>query len=252
MFDFALAAFNISDGVFLGFIGLFLIIGLKRGFSRSTRGIFFNITLLVAALFFSGTCTNPIMASPTGSNFVAMLENWISGWGDAFSSRVFFDEGVAVFRNNSGSFSMEDLTGGNFIMNYLVGFLVSRLVPQEGDMSLAQILAPNLASIFMAVILFAVSFIVLKLLFAIITGLWSKAEDSLRSFKPLDRVLGMVFSVGTSLFFVLFVFAIIGITADVPFMSSAANHLKSSGLCSILYGANPVFDLFVNMFGKVG
>lgn len=245
------AALNYADYGLLGLGGLLFLVCLSRGFGKSLYGFFFSLVIILASFYISGVATEPLLQTQVGTQFNTVVEDWSASWGDAFNNDIYFVGGTAVIYpagTSDSATTLSDALGTNAIVGFVVDKIVPKFIPEEGGMSLADVIVPNIIYIGGYLIVFIASLVLLKVAFKIVGSLWDKLTRDGRSYKALDKIMGGAISLVYTAAFAMFALAVIGLFADKAFLAPVVDIVQSSEYCSWLFINNPILTIFAQLF----
>ena len=163
------ASFNYADIAFLALLLLGLILGLVRGVSKSFKGLFLAVTIILCSLLILGATFNKIRELSVFDSLNSKIVESANGWGEAFTSPLYQNEDgtwyVKVQRD--GEMQNVPLSSVDGIKGRLAGFLAQRFVTEEG-VSLGSVAADYLTNLVAAVGCFILFCILLGIVAAII------------------------------------------------------------------------------------
>lgn len=236
-----------ADVALAALLVLFLLAGLIKGFSKSTKGFFVFVFVVCVSLMLTGLTQDAVTDSALGTSISDGLSSASADWGPAFNSPVTVSEdGVFYIMVND---TPTELNSGNFgIKGSFARFVADKFGVQTGD-TVAGAAVASVTSVCVAAIMFAVFVIGIVLVFFVIRRVAAPmAKAALPGVRLLDRILGALFSAFVGLVFVWIVFAIIAAIGDPA--AEAQNYLSQSAFAGLLYNNNPITTLFTRIFGS--
>ena len=228
-----------ADVALAALLALFLLAGLIKGFSKSTKGFFVFVFVVCVSLMLTGLTQDAVADSALGTSISDGLSSASADWGPAFNSPVTVSEDDTPTELNSGNFGIK----GSF-----AGFVADKFGVQTGD-TVAGAAVASITSVCVAAIMFVVFVIGIVLVFFVIRRVAAPmAKAAVPGVRLLDRILGALFSAFVGLVFVWIVFAIIAAIGDPA--AEAQNYLSESAFAGLLYNNNPITTLFTRIFGS--
>ena len=179
------AAFGYADIAFLALVILGLVLGLIRGVSKSFKGFFLAVTIILCSLLLVGATITKVREMSVFEKLNETIIESSNGWGEAFNN--------PLYKNEDGSFYIEvqrdgeqqkvPLSDVDGIKGKIANFLASKFVTDEGQ-SLGKIAADYITNLVVAV----ASFIVFCIALGIVAWLIRKASCLQRCTIPKARL----------------------------------------------------------------
>lgn len=262
MFTYILSAdVPYADIAFIAILALGLVLGIIRGFSKSFKGFFLTIAIMLASLLL---LTPTFAAARDMDMFVSMEESITSSIEDKtelFAKPIYIENDA-----ESGDISflvevqLEDGTtqrvalsegldegGTSAIKARLALWLADKFIEEDGQ-TLGGVAGMFISDLIVAVALFIVYCIVLGLLCWLLRKLFARMRKSdSRVLKAIDRVAGGIVSTAFACVFALLVLAILYALRDK--IGSLNEMLENSTICAPFYLNNPIARLFTEIFG---
>ncbi len=174
---------TITDLVLVAILLIALIVGAIRGFMRQLTGLISGIFSIVLAVIFASLLLNAIRGTSMFSNFCATTSGWFNG--SMFTTEVYSQEELASVMSDSGGWSVLSALAPTFFTE-MAAF---------NYMTFGQLLGYYVATAIGYVVLWLVTFILLKIIIKAIGKLLQKVA-SLPILKTIDRILGAILSIG--------------------------------------------------------
>ena len=237
----------IVDVAIVVVMALFVLAGIVRGLSRSTKGFFVTLFIMMAALLLMGFTHPAAMRGPMGTNIEQSLNKASENWGAAYTSPVLIHEDgskTLLLEGKSVSFDELDSFGERVFAKFLAKTFV-----QNNEKSIAQEAVYNITSLCVLVILYVIFIISFLIVFAIIKAMTKNmAKSEKKGVRGFDRILGAIFCAFIGFVFVSLILAIFAALEDrVP---SIAEYVKESVIGKALYESNPIGNVFREIFTK--
>ncbi len=243
------ATFSYADIAFLAILVLGLVIGLIRGFSKSFKGFFLAVAIILGALLLVGALFPKVRTIGVFDQLDAKIVESSNGWGEAFNS--------PLYKNEDGSFYVEVQRDGEMqkvplssvdgFKGWIANFLASKFVTEEG-VSLGKVAADYITNLVVAVSTFILICVALGLICWIIRKIFAGMHTSESvALKSIDRVLGALIAAALTLVFLLVVLAILHIFDSK--ITVVTDYLKNSSVTGYLYEHNPISTVFSKIFG---
>lgn len=244
------ASFNYVDIAVLVIAVLSLLAGISRGLIKSLKGFVTTIIVIIGALFLTEIVANAILSTSVGAALTNAVYGWIDGLGVAFSGNLTVT-GETVYINDGGNLigSADALGSLRFFSSIYDKIVIKALPNAAGDVSMADIIVPNVVNVILAIGSFIVLVIVFKILFALIRNILDRLANSNDATKAINRVLGGVWGLVFAAAFIFLILGILRMFEDSAAMSSFVALVDDSIMTKALYDANPLFDLLNGIFG---
>lgn len=236
-----------ADVALAALLALFLLAGIIKGFSKSTKGFFVFVFVVCVSLLLTGLTQDAVTESGLGTAISDGLSSASTEWGPAFNEPVTVGEdGKFYIMVGDSATAIGD---GDFgIKGAFANFIASKFGIETGE-TVAGAAVGSITSVCVAAIMFLVFVIGITLVFFIIRRLVAPlANATVPGLKFLDRALGAIFSTLVGLVFVWIVFAIIAAIGDVA--DPAKEYLSESAFAGLFYNNNPITILFTRIFGS--
>ncbi|MDR3216764.1 MAG: hypothetical protein LBT55_05050 [Clostridiaceae bacterium] len=248
-----LATFSYFDVGVIAIAVISLLLGLGRGLEKSLRGITNFLIIVIGALCLVQVISAEIMESSLGDTLIEFFENILKDLGTAFSGELSTTGGTVTVLSNGEWVSLSAALGSKFsVIAPVAEKLVLKIVPEaSGNVTLAGVLAPNIATFVVAL----ASFIVFTIVFSIILKVFRRALKKRSDNGPkkakkgsFDRILGAVWTLIGGAAFILLVFAVIHFLDGTEFITPVINTIKDTAISSQIYAHNPLYDILVKLF----
>lgn len=235
-----------ADVALAALLVLFLLAGIIKGFSRSTKGFFVFVFIVCVSLLLTGLTQEPMTESGLGTSISDGISSASADWGPAFNE--------PVVKGDDGKFyitvgdSLTELGSGDFgIKGKFASFIAEKFGVEDGETVVGAAVS-SITSICVAAIMFLVFVIGITLIFFVIRRIAAPlANATVPGLKLVDRIVGALFSALVGLVFVWIVFAIIAAIGETA--APAQDYLSSSAFAGLLYNNNPITILFTKIFG---
>ncbi len=250
-----------ADIAFFAIILIGLILGVIRGFSKSFKGLFLTIAILLASLML----LSPTFASVRELDMFQQMESSITDSvedkTDLFSKPIYMvtdaESGDVVYyvdvQLDDGSTQRVSLDDGIDMGNIdslkakLALWLAERFITEDGQ-TLGAVAGTFISDCIVAVIMFIVYCLALWLICWVLRKIFAGMRKSeSRTLKAIDRIAGTIVSGAFACIFALLVLAILYALRDN--IGSLNDTLANSAICGPLYENNPISILFKQIFG---
>ncbi len=234
------------DIAFFVIIALWMLLGLWRGIAKSTKGLFWAVTVVLCALLILGATFDLVRPTSVFDTIENSITQSASGWGEAFTTPIYLDNSgeEPFYYVNTPDTPLEDFGG---IQGIFAKFLAERFIDESNSgSSLAGVAANMLTSLIAALILFVGYSIGLGLVGLILrkaTKGMHKSENKVVN--VLDRLGGALIGAALSLVFILVVLAILK-SINIESVNAFIN---SSTICKYFFDSNPISTVFAKIFG---
>lgn len=236
-----------ADVALAALLALFLLGGLFRGFSKSTKGFFVLIFIVCVSLLLTGVTQDAAVEGGIGKGISDGLASASADWGPAFN------EPVIVTEDGDYCIMVGDspvaLNGDNFgAKGTFAEFFAEKFHVEEGT-SVAGAAVASVTSVCVAAIIFVIYLVGILLIFFVIRRIAGPMiKATVPGIKALDKLLGALFTTLIGLVFVWVIFAIIASLGDGA--AAAKEYLANSAFAGLLYNNNPISTLFTQIFGS--
>lgn len=179
---------NTLDIIIIVLLSLFAIVGLVKGFIKQIISIGGWVVASICSFLFTDKLTNYFKTSNLFniSNKITMK---VSSWLD--SKEIF----QTVIPESDSSNVLKDALSTLKLPDFLTNLLLGKAeIEMEPGMTLGDFITPFIVDTILSIISLIVIFIVCLIVFAIIGSILKKILDTPVT-KPLDRLLGLAFSV---------------------------------------------------------
>lgn len=249
-----------ADIAFFVIVALGLILGIIRGFSKSFKGFFLTIAIMLAALLL----ISPTFDKVRNLEVFVNMDNSISAKFE--SKNAIFSQPIYVRVNpETGEKSywvsvtteegtteqpLESSMGSDFtssIKGKFAVWLAKTFITDDGQ-TIGGVAGTFVSDIIVAVIMFVVYCLALWLICWLLRKIFAKMHTSeSKALVAIDRTFGGIISTAFAFVFILLVLAILNELKDkIPTVDQA---LSSSTVCGYFYVNNPVAKLFTKIFG---
>lgn len=248
-----------ADIAFFVIVALGLILGIIRGFSKSFKGLFLTVAIMLSSLLL----LTPTFASARQLDVFANMESSITtkieDSNDLCSKKinVHVDENgnksywVVVTNESGSSEQLLENSMGDGLMSSLKGkfaLWLAKTFIQESGQTIGQVAGVFLSDVIVAIVLFVVYCIALGIICWLLRTLFAKMHTSdSKVLVGIDRTCGAIISTAFALVFIMVVLAILNsLKGKIPTVDSA---IESSTVCKYFYENNPIAKLFAEIFG---
>ena len=249
-----------ADIAFFVVVALGLILGVIRGFSKSFKGVFLTIAIMLSALLLITPTFDSVRNLDMFKNMETSITEKIESGDKIFSQKIFIgtdsetgekkyyvevssEEGTSkVELENSMGDGLTSSLKGKFAL-----WLAKTFITDDGQ-TVGGVAGTFVSDIIVAVIMFVVYCVALGLICWLLRKIFAKMHTSESgALKAIDRTFGAIVSTAFALVFILVVLAILNALKDkLPTVDEA---LSSSTVCGYFYQNNPVAKLFTEIFG---
>lgn len=249
-----------ADIAFFVVVALGLILGVIRGFSKSFKGVFLSIAIMLSALLLITPTFDSVRNLDMFKNMESSITEKIESGDKIFSQKIFIstdsetgekkyyvevssEEGTSkVELENSMGDGLTSSLKGKFAL-----WLAKTFITEDGQ-SVGGVAGTFVSDIIVAVIMFVVYCVAMGLICWLLRKIFAKMHTSESgALKAIDRIFGAIVSTAFALVFILVVLAILNALKDkLPTVDEA---LSSSTVCGYFYQNNPVAKLFTEIFG---
>lgn len=249
-----------ADIAFFVIVALGLILGIIRGFSKSFKGFFLTIAIMLAALLL----ISPTFDKVRNMEVFVNMDNSISAKFESknaiFSQpiyvRVDAETGEKSYwvsvttEEGTTEQPLESSMGSDFtssIKGKFAVWLAKTFITNDGQ-TIGGVAGTFVSDIIVAVIMFVVYCLALWLICWLLRKIFAKMHASeSKALVAIDRTFGGIISTAFAFVFILLVLAILNELKDkIPTVDQA---LSSSTVCGYFYVNNPVAKLFTKIFG---
>ena len=223
----------------------FTAVGAVRGFSKSMKGFFMTVTVVLVSLLLMGLLHDPILNSSLGQGLKDAISTKSAGWGPEFNEVIHFEGDVKYILVDGARQNLAEMGLKGLLANGIADLLIT----EYGMQSLAGLCVQNVTSLIISVCTFAASCIILSIIFAILRGVTQSMEDSkVKGIRVTNRVLGGVVGLVLGAVAILTVFAVFQATADkIP---QVIEYINDSVICKFFYDLNPIGNALAAIFAK--
>lgn len=225
-----------------------LIIGIKKGFTKSLFGFIGIIVALVAAILLAKPVGNWLF-NQFGSGLTGTINNSLQAKDSMFAQQMPSDpeQQVSVLNAAFGAAGVPGILQG--IVTKIVMALLPATIPADATVGLY--LAMGLSSLSFVAIAFVLLFIIFCIVLAILKAIFKKIQVSFKLVGWLDKLLGAV--IGIAFAFVIISVISYGVTFIVTLNNSVStwfiNQLKLNDDAMMtpakwLYQINPIQWIF--------
>jgi uncharacterized membrane protein required for colicin V production len=233
------------DLIIIGIIGLFLIIGIAKGFMKQILSAANWLLSLIGSFLLLKPVSALVAKTAVKTTINTKVGDWIASKGALFSTTI------------TSSQASEQLTGAiselglpEFIAKAIVGGL--DLSSVEGS-TLAEVLAPTIGNIILTVLTFLALFLVLAIVLKIIFHLLNKVFDK-GVLGVVNRILGAVLGLVKGVVLVSLAMLLVSALSGLiqPLNSFLTTDLKLGtegfGIGKYFYENNPILALIKGSF----
>ena len=244
-------SFGYADIAIIAIVGLLLLLCTVRGFSKSFNGLLCAFLAIVISLLVVGAFTDKVMNTGVGNKLETKLEEQTSKWGVPWTNPARKDADGNVEVQVDGTWVNVSEAGGNKITVFIVSKIAPRLVSEElgENQTMAGNIVHGLATIIIAACFFVACIIVLAIIFAILRHITEKMSEANKGGKAVDKILGLILSLGVSLMVIWTALAILDACAGIgPTQSIIDGYIKPCTLANFFYEHNYIGVLFRKIF----
>ncbi len=225
--------FTYIDGIFLGIILIFVLIGLFRGFLKSVLAFCGTLVKLVISFFLCKPVANLISNwTQADDRLISKFYTWASGLSDAFNVNL-----VGMNQAEIDSSVNVAITDGSFprilrgLCKNILQISPETLAGNE-SVTIANIISIALARVVLVVICFVAIFVLLYIVLFILKRIMKRVFENNKFLFKTDKTLGAVIGLVEGVFAVTVLFGIVSIFKNADFMTGFFNTFNHSCIAS--------------------
>ncbi len=249
-----------ADIAFFVIVALGLILGIIRGFSKSFKGFFLTVAIMLAALLLISPTFDKVRNLDVFMNMESSITQKFESGNELFSKEIIVKTDaetgertyyVTVTTEEGTSEQPLENSMGSDITSSLKGkfavWLAKSFITESGQ-TIGGVAGVFVSDITVAVIMFVVYCAAMGIICWLLRKIFAKMHTSdSKALKAVDRTFGAIVSTAFAFVFILLVLAILNTLKDkLPTVDEA---LTSSSVCGYFYANNPVAKLFTEIFG---
>ena len=245
-------SFGYADVAVIVIVGLLVLLCTLRGFSKSFNGLLCAFLAIVISLLIVGAFTDKLVNTKIGETLDTKLEQKTASWGVPWTNPARKDgDGNVEIQVDGTWVSLSEASTGNVVTVWFISKIAPRLVSAElgEDQTMAGNIVHVLTTIIIAGSFFIGCLIILAILFAILRFITRKISEANKGGKALDKILGLILSLGVSLMVIWTAMAIVEACAGVGSTQNIIDsYIKPCTLTNFLYEHNYIGVLFRKIF----
>ncbi|MFA5449157.1 MAG: CvpA family protein [Clostridia bacterium] len=248
----------VADVLLVFILLIALIVGIKKGFVKMSKGLIASILVLVVAVFATSPLTTVITANTQWDEQLAnAIQPGIESRLDEPNTVVtYYDFGhedgkELAFIDKDGEYQQYDkIFEGNLLFsslnlqNYLKPVFESALESEESVYMIKAITA-SIATLIILVATFIVVLIVARILVSILFALLKKVASSLYVLHFVDKFLGAIFGVALGVVVMLVLLTVFQLLEDFTFMSPVNEVISRSYITNFFVKHNYLYTLLI-------
>lgn len=248
-----------ADIAFFVIVALGLILGIVRGFSKSFKGLFLTVAIMLASLLLIAPTFEKARELDVFVNMESSITTKVEESNDLFSKKITVrDDGsgnksywVVVTDESGTREQLLENSMGDGISSSLKGKIavwLAKTFIQESGQTIGEVAGVFVSDVIVAVVLFVVYCVVLGIVCWLLRKIFAKMHTSeSKVLVGIDRTCGALISTAFALVFILLVLAILNsLKGKIPSVDSA---IEASTVCKYFYENNPIAQLFTEIFG---
>lgn len=250
-----------ADIAFFVILALGLVLGILRGFSKSFKGIFLTLGILLISLLILSPVFTQVRTIDSFQKMEQSITQSFESKSELLAKPIFLDtdeNGKTVYlvekTNDDGTTQLVDLNKcieeGDLkgAMKAKTTLWLAQKFIKESGTSVGSVAGVFITDIIVAAITYVIICVVLGLICWLLRKIFKSMRESESStLKTIDRVFGAVVSTAFALIFIFLVLAILYTLREKTGSVDAA--LRDSTVCGYFYEHNPVSKLFAEIFG---
>lgn len=242
-------SFGYADIAIIAIVGLLVLLCTLRGFSKSFNGLLCAFLAIVISLLVVGAFTDKVVNTSVGDKLQTKLAEQTATWGVPWTNPARNIDGHVEVQVDGVWVDVSE-AGGNKITVFIVSKIAPRLVsPDLEDQTMAGNIVHGLTTIIIAACFFVACIIVLAIIFAILRHITEKISEANKGGKAVDKILGLILSLGVSLMVIWTALAILDACAGVGSTQSIIDgYIKPCTLANFFYEHNYIGTLFRKIF----
>jgi len=249
-----------ADIAFFVILALGLLLGILRGFSKSFKGFFLTIGIMLAALLILSPTFAKVREISVFQKMETSITEGIQGKSELLSEPIYVEtdeegkrtfyvdvtqDGVTTRMELNDVIAQSDMSGA--LKGKLTLWLADKFIYEDGQ-SIGGVAGTFVSDLIVAIVAYVVYCIALGLICWLLRKIFAKMHDSdNKLLKALDRTCGAIVSTAFAAVFILLVLAILyALREKIEVVDSA---LRESKVCGYFYLNNPVAKLLTEIFG---
>ncbi len=244
-----------ADIAFFVILALGLLLGILRGFSKSFKGFFLTIGIMLAALLILSPTFAKVREISVFDKMETSITQGIEKKSELLSQPIYVvtdEEGKRTFYvDATKETTLEQVIADSDISGALKGkitlWLAQKFIYEDGQ-SIGAVAGTFVSDIIVAIIAYIVYCLALGLICWLLRKIFAKMHTSdNKLLKALDRTCGAIVSTAFAAVFILLVLAILYALREK--LGSVDSALRQSKVCGYFYLNNPVAKLLTEIFG---
>ncbi len=244
-----------ADIAFFVILALGLLLGILRGFSKSFKGFFLTIGIMLAALLILSPTFAKVREISVFDKMETSITQGIEKKSELLSQPIYVvtdEEGKRTFYvDATKETTLEQVIADSDISGALKGkitlWLAQKFIYEDGQ-SIGAVAGTFVSDIIVAIIAYIVYCLALGLICWLLRKIFAKMHKSdNKLLKALDRTCGAIVSTAFAAVFILLVLAILYALREK--LGSVDSALRQSKVCGYFYLNNPVAKLLTEIFG---
>lgn len=249
-----------ADIAFFVILALGLLLGILRGFSKSFKGFFLTIGIMLAALLILSPTFAKVREISVFQKMETSITEGIQGKSELLSEPIYVEtdeegkrtfyvdvtqDGVTTRMELNDVIAQSDMSGA--LKGKLTLWLADKFIYEDGQ-SIGGVAGTFVSDLIVAIVAYVVYCIALGLICWLLRKIFAKMHDSdNKLLKALDRTCGAIVSTAFAAVFILLVLAILyALREKIEVVDTA---LRESKVCGYFYLNNPVAKLLTEIFG---
>lgn len=249
-----------ADIAFFVILALGLLLGILRGFSKSFKGFFLTIGIMLAALLILSPTFAKVREISVFDKMETSITEGIQGKSELLSEPIYVEtdeegkrtfyvdvtkDGVTTRTDLETVIKNSDMSGK--LKGQTTLWLAQKFIYEDGQ-SIGEVAGTFISDLIVAIVAYVVYCLALGLICWLLRKIFAKMHDSdNKLLKALDRTCGAIVSTAFAAVFILLVLAILYALRDKIGVVDTA--LRDSKVCGYFYLNNPVAKLFTEIFG---
>ena len=249
-----------ADIAFFVILALGLLLGILRGFSKSFKGFFLTIGIMLAALLILSPTFAKVREISVFQKMETSITQGIEKKSELLSqpiyvvtdeegNRTFFvdvtQDGVTERVNLETVIANSDMSGA--LKGKITLWLAQKFIYKDGQ-SIGAVAGIFISDIVVAIVAYIAYCLALGLICWLLRKIFAKMHDSdNKLLKALDRTCGAIVSTAFAAVFILLMLAILYALREK--IEVVDNALRQSKVCGYFYLNNPVAKLLTEIFG---
>lgn len=244
-----------ADIAFFVILALGLLLGILRGFSKSFKGFFLTIGIMLAALLILSPTFAKVREISVFDKMETSITQGIEKKSELLSQPIYVvtdEEGKRTFYvDATKETTLEQVIADSDMSGALKGkitlWLAQKFIYEDGQ-SIGAVAGTFVSDIIVAIIAYIVYCLALGLICWLLRKIFAKMRNSNSTLlKAIDRTCGAIVSTAFAAVFILLVLAILYALREK--LGSVDTALRESKVCGYFYLNNPVAKLLTEIFG---